>query len=405
MKDDNLVAELLLRLKEPGSHLSSRLNKGMTAAAEAPSVALPPPEWGMRHPRSKAAASKKEGHSTRRSPTTPLSWSGGGASPSDEYEECSLPSDPFPDVRSTEDAGMGDLVITSQRRACGRQWWLAPFRVGRGVARSRGRFFTGKLPHPSHLHLDLAFSVFDWRYTVRWGPNDGTLWVAWPLCRPERGWLPVVGGSGASVSFCGLDVNRWMSAAWGAGWPGQFGGGTGNGPVTNVYICYVAAEAVSVVAAAAAAGLGIGTNETVDTANKRSRRKKTFAELKEEESSLLKEQSYLKRELATLRVTLKEQRSLNHSLKRMKNDQDAESGAAKSSATLNQHDAVAPNSASSTCLSLIEEASSTLEGTPSIVPQQHIMQNVEGQDQDQAAFILPDLNVMPEDDFGSEARL
>ncbi|KAG6643751.1 hypothetical protein I3843_08G008400 [Carya illinoinensis] len=63
---------------------------------------------------------------------------------------------------------------------------------------------------------------------------------------------------------------------------------------------------------------GVATSES--TATKRSRRKKTFVELKEEESSLLKERITLKKELATLRSTFKEQRARNESLKRIKLD-------------------------------------------------------------------------------------
>ena len=53
---------------------------------------------------------------------------------------------------------------------------------------------------------------------------------------------------------------------------------------------------------------------------KRCRRKKTFAELKEEESSLLKESIYLKKEIATVNANFEAQRAKNESLKRMKLD-------------------------------------------------------------------------------------
>ncbi|KAA8541962.1 hypothetical protein F0562_023114 [Nyssa sinensis] len=56
------------------------------------------------------------------------------------------------------------------------------------------------------------------------------------------------------------------------------------------------------------------------TTTKRSRKKKTLAELKEDEMLLLKERRHLKRELATLRVTLEKQRATNESLKRLKID-------------------------------------------------------------------------------------
>lgn len=54
------------------------------------------------------------------------------------------------------------------------------------------------------------------------------------------------------------------------------------------------------------------------TINKRSRKKKTLSELKDEESSLLKERRELKREMAALRMNLERQRATNEKLKRMK---------------------------------------------------------------------------------------
>ncbi|GMI92465.1 hypothetical protein HRI_002915800 [Hibiscus trionum] len=65
---------------------------------------------------------------------------------------------------------------------------------------------------------------------------------------------------------------------------------------------------------------GTAGNETTSTTTKRSRRKKTFAELKEEENVLLKERVSLKKEIASMRATCKEQRARNEDLKRMKLD-------------------------------------------------------------------------------------
>ncbi|KAJ0257102.1 Uncharacterized protein HA466_0080300 [Hirschfeldia incana] len=65
------------------------------------------------------------------------------------------------------------------------------------------------------------------------------------------------------------------------------------------------------------------TSVTTTTPLKRSRKKKTLAELREEESLLLKEKKSLKNELASMRDMLKQQRARNESLKKMQ--QDAES--------------------------------------------------------------------------------
>ncbi|XP_057968234.1 uncharacterized protein LOC131157844 [Malania oleifera] len=59
---------------------------------------------------------------------------------------------------------------------------------------------------------------------------------------------------------------------------------------------------------------------TETTPTKRPRRKKTLAELKEEESLLSRERKELKHELAALRLTVERERATNECLKRMKID-------------------------------------------------------------------------------------
>lgn len=92
LSNDAIVVELLFRLKQ--------------SACEPPAKPrLPPPlclpsGWGHRQPRSKPPVSAKKDSAmttstTRCSPTTPLSWSGGATSPSDgAYEDCSNSSRP-----------------------------------------------------------------------------------------------------------------------------------------------------------------------------------------------------------------------------------------------------------------------------------------------------------------------
>ncbi|CDP18797.1 unnamed protein product [Coffea canephora] len=88
--DDSVVAELLSRLKQSSSSSSSSF------FCEPPKPLSLPFGWGHRQPRSKPTATKKDSTTntapttTRCSPTTPLSWSGGAASPSDgAYDDCS----------------------------------------------------------------------------------------------------------------------------------------------------------------------------------------------------------------------------------------------------------------------------------------------------------------------------
>ncbi|KAI6681315.1 hypothetical protein NL676_035196 [Syzygium grande] len=95
MADSGVAAELLVLLKGA---------RAAAAPAPAKPAIVPPMRWGLRQPRSRmaprcdvaaaAASQRKEADSARNSPTTPLSWSGGGgASPSataEGFEESSL---------------------------------------------------------------------------------------------------------------------------------------------------------------------------------------------------------------------------------------------------------------------------------------------------------------------------
>lgn len=246
MSDDNLVAELLLCLNRPDSRPPRRAK---------PALPLPPTDWGMRQPRSKAAASlKKEQEARRRSPTTPLSWtasgfgSGGGASPSDSFEESSRP-----------------IVLASR--------------------------FKGSVT-------------------------------------PDT------------------------------------------------------------------------TNS--DSASKRSRRKRTFAELKEEESSLLKNREHLNKQLESLHMKLEEQRSFNENLKRIKFDLHSHSAA------VNQHmgpqnqnnhpgrEASTPEAASNVSKKVKSEEISMSHNLCSVL-------NTPSNEQP-TIFVLPDLNMMPGEDLGPEMR-
>ncbi|KAL9258134.1 hypothetical protein AKJ16_DCAP19879 [Drosera capensis] len=342
MFDDALVAQLLLRLHQtPDSDPPHPSTKFMLTTA---SGSLFPVEWGMRQPRSKSASAtttsagtvKKEGECARRSPMTPLSWSGGGgggASPGGECEESSLPSD------------------------------LSPATV------------RSKLPKGSFV-IKVSHTVFQMRFLVATRKLHTVIFVSHHNFRI-----------------------LYRSLFW------KYGGARSVGPVKRKG---------DVVEKRALGGLrlglvGVGTNENTNTINKRSRKKKTFAELKEEESLLLKEQSYLEKELATIRVTLQKQRSLNHSLKRQKIDFQLESRSKSGvalSETVAQSSTTGPSRAES----------STLEETPSCSPK-HVKNNKLPLPESRSAnataghqeqvFMLPDLNLLQDlnmlsEDFGPE---
>ncbi|KDP33544.1 hypothetical protein JCGZ_07115 [Jatropha curcas] len=139
--------------------------------------------------------------------------------------------------------------------------------------------------------------------------------------------------------------------------------------------------------------------ETASTTTKRSRRKKTFFELKQEESALLLEKLDLKEELAALNVTLKEQKARNENLKRIKVD-------------LNFQCAKNSNLASSE----IEKAScsQTHQGEPSsanyissVLPalakvdcntQSDSCEMQDAESNHDRSFLIPDLNMMPSEE-------
>ncbi|XP_062101298.1 uncharacterized protein LOC133807148 isoform X2 [Humulus lupulus] len=96
MSDDTLVVELLVRLKQ------SQAASPLKSHPQLPTMF--PLTWTVRLPRSRAlrcdgaVSQRKQADSTRCSPTTPLSWSG-GASPSataDGFEESSRPANRSP---------------------------------------------------------------------------------------------------------------------------------------------------------------------------------------------------------------------------------------------------------------------------------------------------------------------
>lgn len=91
LTNDAMVAELLLRMNHSSSSDSSKATTKSTTL-------LPSFSWGHRKNRSKSTAptttvSNGFGKEHRGSPTTHLSWSGGGGSTSDGYDESSRPSD------------------------------------------------------------------------------------------------------------------------------------------------------------------------------------------------------------------------------------------------------------------------------------------------------------------------
>ncbi|XP_026387523.1 uncharacterized protein LOC113282691 isoform X2 [Papaver somniferum] len=124
------------------------------------------------------------------------------------------------------------------------------------------------------------------------------------------------GGGGESTRASPTTPLSWSTGGCGSG-----GGGGGDG----VSICggdgYEDSSKLIRQRPTSAASLrSIKVNGTSEPNNRRARKKKTFAELKEEESLMLKERFHLKKELATLRRSWEEEKARNNQLKRIKVD-------------------------------------------------------------------------------------
>ncbi|CAN4086438.1 unnamed protein product [Withania somnifera] len=133
-------------------------------------------------------------------------------------------------------------------------------------------------------------------------------------------------------------------------------------------------------------------NATSDaTTSKRSRKKKTLAELKEKEVLLIKERKQLKKELALVHANLEKQRDTNQNLKRMKLDlqtkQENERGitvAYAGSSGLYQQEVLPSNPAIPIFLVKVANKVAVL---PSSLEEQQDVAALESK------FILPDLNL------------
>ncbi|XP_028766436.1 uncharacterized protein LOC114724286 [Neltuma alba] len=137
-------------------------------------------------------------------------------------------------------------------------------------------------------------------------------------------------------------------------------------------------------------------NETTST--KRSRRKKTLVELKEEETLLLKERKNLKSELASLRLTVEKHRAANKSLKRMKLDLESGKAFKTDAASVATEE---EQSRSYNAISSRNIASKVLNDAPLICPTNSM--KAQETSKQEASFLLPDLNLPVEEDLSSNA--
>ncbi|KAK7311895.1 hypothetical protein RJT34_10352 [Clitoria ternatea] len=128
---------------------------------------------------------------------------------------------------------------------------------------------------------------------------------------------------------------------------------------------------------------------------KRCRRKKTFAELKEEENSLLKERIYLEKKIATVNANFEAERAKNQSLKRMKFDVGSKyvKNTSPASAELQctvagqPHQRIVSSGAALTRPPQDDTHSQASESRPN-----------GAESTGESVFLIPDLNMVPSDD-------
>lgn len=129
-------------------------------------------------------------------------------------------------------------------------------------------------------------------------------------------------------------------------------------------------------------------------------KKKTFEELKDEESSLLKERTHLKKELAALQLTFVEQRSINDDLKRRKLDLPVESGTNSEANSVEPKEQNTNRNAASEATSSNVSRQVKLEETSEEPPSCSSHQR--GGTSQVPIFVLPDLNIIPDEDCDPE---
>ncbi|MED6119712.1 hypothetical protein PIB30_014083 [Stylosanthes scabra] len=114
--------------------------------------------------------------------------------------------------------------------------------------------------------------------------------------------------------------------------------------------------------------------------NKKCRKRKTFSQLQEEESSLLKEKIYLTKEIANVSASCKAQRARNESLKRMKLDLGS------------TPDGLLPPNSDQPKRTAITSSAIPCATKDDTLPQQEAAETTK------SVFLVPDLNMMPSED-------
>uniref|UniRef100_A0A6N2MD73 Uncharacterized protein n=1 Tax=Salix viminalis TaxID=40686 RepID=A0A6N2MD73_SALVM len=370
--DDTLVVELLLNLSQPEQpppppRRRRRRRFAGDLAKEGAVLALSV-DWSVRQRRSSSrqvmmTRSKKgsDSSSSRASPTTPLSFSGGtsfsGGGAGDGFDEAttsaSLPAKLIATSRSKNPMLVAEVVSfnwsrprravwsSSKAEAAGQLFlWVACRRGKSGVTLLVPQFSTsyGLFSHVKNTQLyTQVLESLDW--AVRFG---GEVF--------KKGKKFVLNGKSIGCN------------------EGEEGDMLLGGKLVGAKVAV--------------------TRET--PAIKRSRKKKKLVDLREEEILLLKEKRHLKNKLATFQASLEKERVRNERLKRMKFDLLSQHRPEVFTASVNAEIiSIQPRDTKVAC-----------DSTYSIVPHNVSFQLQEGEDR-KSSFILPDLNLPVEGDSSS----
>ncbi|KAI3891436.1 hypothetical protein MKX03_020718 [Papaver bracteatum] len=195
--------------------------------------------------------------------------------------------------------------------------------------------------------------------------------------------------------------------SWSTGGCGSGGGGGGGG----VSICggdgyEDSSKLIRQRPTSAASSRSIKVNGTSEPNNRRARKKKTFAELKEEESLMLKERFHLKKELATLRRSWEEEKARNNQLKRIKVDLQHKSSNQRVTAVITQ-EVIYSQSCNNGGIDQSLMLPMVLIGARhevgmSVVPPATLSNEPKENEARQSLFDLPDLNEPLGEDSGPE---
>lgn len=132
----------------------------------------------------------------------------------------------------------------------------------------------------------------------------------------------------------------------------------------------------------------------------------TLAELKDAEDLLLKERRSLKKELASLRLTVEQHRTTNESLKRVKLDFVSRQNS-NTSATASEVCGKAVNGPSQFATSECHPSSSVSRNTAihdvSPVYAANVSPKAQENGNQESSFVLPDLNLPVDEDFSANA--